>query len=146
MSIFRENRPGKELDDTVEIVRDFNRRAPFWSYRTRAYQIYAPFDQFKTSIDDYLDKLFQGEIDDANGDVLDALIFDLLRQAERDLDRQRTEHRDAITSFAIRAKCDPVAFEAELSALEERLEANKQEQQKKRELLAFYENEEDAYV
>lgn len=129
MSIFKMNKPNKIVDDAPVIVRDFNRRAPFWSYRTAEYRAYPPFAQFKSEIDAYLDKLFAGEIDDGNGNVLDTMISDILRQAELDLEHQRTDHHDVIVSFGIRAKSDKTAFEKELQIRREALERNLQEQE-----------------
>lgn len=129
MSIFKLNTPNKVVDDEPVVVRDFNRRAPFWSYRTQDYKEYPPFAAFKAEIDAYLAKLFAGEIDDGNGDVLDTMISDVLRQAEHDLARQRTDHHDVIVSFGIRAKSDKAAFEKELNIRREALEKNLHEQE-----------------
>lgn len=130
MSMFKTGGQNKAVDDEMVVVRDFNRRTPFWSYRTAAYKPYPPFAQFKAEIDAYLEKLFAGELDDGNGDVLDTMISDVLRQAERDLARQRTEHRDMIVSFGLRARSDRTAFEHELGKLRESLERNQREQSK----------------
>ncbi|MCR5826271.1 MAG: hypothetical protein K6G54_06875, partial [Oscillospiraceae bacterium] len=119
----------KVVDDEPTVVRDFNRRAPFWSYRTAAYRRYLPFANYKVEIDAYLERLFSGELDDGNGDVLDTLISDVFRQAEHDLARQRTEHRDVIVSFGIRATSDKLAFTRELEKVREALERNRQEQE-----------------
>lgn len=128
MSIFKMNNPNKEVDDTPVIVRDFNRRAPFWSYRTAEYQELPEFAGFKSEIDAYLEKLFDGELDDGNGDVLDTMISDILRQAMRDLERQRVVHRDTIVSFGIRAKSDEAAFTNELQHQRDDLAQNLREQ------------------
>lgn len=135
MSIFKMNRPNKVVDDAPVVVRDFNRRTPFWSYRTSDYKPYPPFARFKEDIDAYLEKLFAGDIDDGNADVLDTMISDVLRQAEHDLAHQRTEHHDVIVSFGIRAKSDKLAFERELQKRSEALEQNLQEQNEIRQRL-----------
>ena len=135
MSIFKMDKPNKVVDDAPVVVRDFNRRTPFWSYRTTEYKPYPPFEQFKDEIDAYLEKLFAGDIDDGNGDVLDTMISDVLRQAEHDLARQRTEHRDVIVSFGIRAKSDQTTYERELQKETEELERNMQEQSEIRQRL-----------
>lgn len=58
---------------------DFTRRAPFWSYRVKDYLLYGPLVSFRGEIDSYLNKLFAGDIDEGNGDVLDSMIADLVR-------------------------------------------------------------------
>ena len=135
MSIFKTNAPEKQVDDTKEVVHDFTRRAPFWSYRTVAYREYAPLVNLKDELDCYLDALFRGDIDDGNGDVLDNLIFDAVRRAWEDLKKQRVDHLDTITSFGIRAQSDRTAFEEQLTQLEESLSKNIQEQEFIRDLL-----------
>lgn len=128
MSLFKGNTPTKVVDDTQEVVNDFTRRAPFWCYRPVPYREYEPLSHLQLELDSYLERLFQGELDDANGDVLDNLIFDTVRQACEDLTKQRIIHQDSITSFAIRAKSDHSAFARELSALKVDLDKNLEEQ------------------
>ena len=115
--------------DGDEIVNDFVRRTPFWSYRTTSYQIYEPFMNYKEEIDRYLEKLFAGEIDDGNGDVLDSMISDMERQAEKHLLRQHSEHQDVIKSFELRMLGDRKAFEEQLQLLRELLAKNLAEQE-----------------
>ncbi len=112
-----------------EIVNDFVRRTPFWSYRAASYQIYEPFMGYKEDIDRYLEKLFAGEIDDGNGDVLDSMISDMERQAEKHLLRQHSEHQDVIKSFELRMLGDRKAFEEQVQLLKELLAANQAEQE-----------------
>ena len=118
MSIFKKRRPTKVVDDTETVVQDFVLRAPFWSYRTVPYRGYEPFVEYGPAIDKYLESLFKGEIDDGNGDVLDNLICDMARQAEKDLDLQRTQHRDTIKSLDLRNQGDHWAFQHERALLE----------------------------
>ena len=94
------------LHDTHAGANGFARRVPFWSYRARDYLLYEPLVSFRGEIDGYLERLFAGDLDEGNGDVLDNMIADLVRQAEECLKRQRTEHKDAIISFGIRAKSE----------------------------------------
>ena len=136
MSIYKENNPMKVVDDETEIVHDFLRRAPFWSYRSVPYRDYAPLIDLKAQIDAYLDALFCGEIDDGNGDVLDNLVFDTVRQAQSDLRLQQVNHQDTIKSFGIRAVSDQAAFEQELTLLQATLAGNMEEQAKLRKMLA----------
>lgn len=118
----------KFLDDTLTTANDFTRRVPFWAYRAKDYLLYEPLVSFQGEIDSYLEKLFAGDIDEGNGDVLDNMISDLVRQAEEYLKRQRTEHRDVISSFGIRARSDRKAFRQELDLLRAALERNEEEQ------------------
>ena len=111
------------------IVNDFQRRTPYWSYRTTGYTIYEPFMDYKTEIDDYLARLFAGEIDDGNGDVLDSMISDMERQAEKHLWRQHSEHQDVIKSFELRMLGDKKAFTEEIELLKDMLAGNLKEQE-----------------
>lgn len=128
MGVFKINRANQPVDDTPVAVNDFARRAPFWSYRVKDYMLYEPLVKFKEEIDGYLEKLFSGDIDEGNGDVLDNMISDLVRQAEQYLKRQQTEHKDLITSFGIRAKSDQKAFQQELELLRGELARNMEQQ------------------
>ena len=143
MSVFKENAPMKAVDDQAEIVHDFTRRAPFWSYRTVPYRDYPALIELKGVLDAHLDALFRGEIDDGNGDVLDNLIFDTVRQAQADLRLQQVSHRDTIKSFGIRAESDHAAFRQELDRLKDALNENLSEQKKLRKRLACDEFKED---
>ena len=89
----------KSVDDTPEVVNDFRRQIPFWSYRPVEYRSYAPFVNLGIILDDYLEKLFTGELDEGNGDVLDNIIFDSMRQAFHDLDVQKAQHEDLIENL-----------------------------------------------
>ena len=129
MSVLNQlSNPTKAVTDETVVVNDFERRIPYWSYRTVNYSIPERFLRYKEEIDEYLRHLFEGEIDDGNGDVLDNLILDMAMQAELSLEQQKIEHKDLITSFNIRAKSDKVAFENELMLLEEKLSENKRNQ------------------
>ena len=118
-----------------EMLRDFKRRIPFWGYRPVRYSIMEDFKDYKTDIDDYLERIFSGEVDDGNANILDDLILDMARQAERNLSQQRTDHEDSIKSIDIRAKSDKRAFELELERIKKSLEDNKINQLKYVQLL-----------
>jgi len=126
MKFFRKSKPTRVVDDTETTVSDFRLRSPFWCYRTVPYRTCESFDGYGPVIDSYLSKLFQGEIDDGNGDVLDNMICDMARQAEKDLERQHTEHGDIIHSFGIRAQGDRRAFAHERDLLQRTLEETEQ--------------------
>lgn len=137
MNIFKRLRnPNKAVDSEEVIVNDFQRRTPYWSYRTTSYKAYEPFMEYEPVLDEHLEKLFNGEIDDGNGDVLDRLVMDIERQAEKFLAHQRIEHRDTIKSFDIRARSDQKAFERQLTLLKEQLERNEKDQERCCELIA----------
>ena len=84
----------KVIDETTQIVHDFRLRVPYGDYRVMPYEVYPVFLAFQQEVDEYLRKLFAGEVDDANGNLLDNLIDDVTEKAFADLDRQRTTHED----------------------------------------------------
>ena len=110
----------KEQEQTI--VNDFTRRTPYASYRPVEYQLYAPLLTFQKPLDDYLEKLFAGDIDDANGNVLDNLIGDMARMALLDLDRQRVRHGDVLRDLAIRNDADRSAFQSAKARVQQQLE------------------------
>lgn len=110
------------------VTHDFAMRSPYWQYRPAKYQQYKPFDEYQREIDKYLEKLFEGEIDEENGDVLDNLIGDITRQALNHLDRQRVDHGDMIHSLRARFESDRSTFEDQLRHLQEALDENRSEQ------------------
>ncbi len=135
-NIFNQIGNAKKLVEFKEVMaNDFVRRTPFWSHRAENYKIYEPFMEYCSELDGYLEKLFEGEVDDGNSDMLDNMIMGISRQAEKLLARQRTEHRDVIKSLDMRAKSDRKAFECHLALLREQLEANKGQQEKYRNLI-----------
>ena len=113
MATMKETDGMKMVNDEKEVVSDFTRRTPFWGHRTISYRDFEPLKQLKEELDAYLDKLFQGEIDDGNADVLDNIIFDRIRQALEDLVYQSVEHEDMNCSFKNRADSDVNAFREE---------------------------------
>lgn len=104
------------------IVNDFTRRTPYASYRPVEYQLYAPLLQFQKPLDDFLEKLFSGDIDDANGNVLDNLIGGMARMALEDLKRQRVRHGDVLRDLAIRTDGDINAFQRAQSRVQQQLD------------------------
>ena len=73
---------------------------------------YPTVQALKEEIDKYLETLFSGKIDDANGDVLDNIIYDSTRLALKDVDIQKVQHDDTIRNFIIQAEGARNAFEA----------------------------------
>lgn len=97
------------MDDSRTIVYDFRRRlTEFESYRPAEYRLTPALeeDYVKPLLDEHLSKLFAGSIDDANGDVLDRIIFAGAREGKPDLSRQRLEHKDMLARLVARYKSD----------------------------------------
>ena len=68
------------VDDSRSTVYDFTLRSTpigFESYRTTEYTLYHKLDEAEMlpRIDDHLEKLFAGNVDDANGYMLDFIIL-----------------------------------------------------------------------
>ena len=110
MSLFKESIANKELDDTSTLVNDFVRQKPYGTYRPVNYQISERFVDLKNEIDKYLERMFEGKIDDANGDVMDNLIYDNTRIALQDIEMQKVQHDDTIRNFIIQAEGARTAF------------------------------------
>lgn len=130
----------KTVVNDEEVVRDdFDRRAPFWEFRARSYSDYLPFTKYREEIDKHLEALFRGDIDDGNGDTLDALIIDMAQQAKRFMEKQRTDHQDIIMSLDIRSISDKQAFLDQREKYEKTLEENLFEQSKYEEMISKHE-------
>ena len=112
------------VDDTRNIVHDFRLRFPFESYRPTEYLLYSKLDEkiILPKIDEHLEKLFAGDIDDGNGNTLDAIIFSSAREAKPDLTRQRHNHTDTINRLITRRKTDIEDFKNMLKSLCSELE------------------------
>ena len=82
----------KAIDDAQVVTNDFVRPIPYWSYRPVAYKSYKPLDTLIPVLDSYLERLFNGEIDEGNADVLDNIIYDYANQAMSDISNQRVAH------------------------------------------------------
>ncbi|MCM1361331.1 MAG: hypothetical protein NC235_05450 [Clostridiales bacterium] len=99
------------VDDSRTVVHDFRLRATqagFESYRTVEYRLYHKLeeDEMMPRLEEHLSKLFAGEVDDGNGDMLDAILFGAAREALPDLGRQHYDHSDTIRRLIIRRKAD----------------------------------------
>lgn len=99
------------VDDSRSTVYDFTLRSTpigFESYRTTEYTLYHKLDEAEMlpRIDDHLEKLFAGNVDDANGDMLDEIIFGSAREALPYLSKQHIDHNDTIRRFIVRRTAD----------------------------------------
>ena len=112
------------MGDSRDTVYDFRRRIQslFESYRCADYKVYSELtgENMKPRLDDHLEKLFDGEVDDGNGDMLDKLIFGAYRKAVSDLNMQRLDHKDMNRRLVARRKSDREDFS---KLLEERRQA-----------------------
>ena len=101
-------------------VHDFTLRSTelsFESYRTVDYRLFPQLsaEYMMPLIDAHLDKLLSGEVDDANGDMLDRLLFDPARMALPDLISQHVDHADVLRRFIVRRNADQKDLEEILS-------------------------------
>lgn len=100
------------VDDSRSIARDFLLRMGgdygYESYRPADYPLYHELDESEMipKLDAHLNKLFTGEVDDANGDVLDSLIFGAYREGNAYLDRKQCDNLDVIRRLSFRRKAD----------------------------------------
>lgn len=99
------------VDDSRTIVYDFMLRTTpigYESYRTAEYTLYHKLDEAEMlpKIDAHLEKLFAGDVDDANGDMLDEIIFGAAREALPYLSKQHIDHNDTIRRFIVRRTSD----------------------------------------
>ena len=99
------------VDDSRSTVYDFTLRSTpigFESYRTTEYTLYHKLDEAEMlpRIDDHLNKLFAGSVDDANCDMLDEIIFGAAREALPYLSKQHIDHTDTIRRFIVRRTAD----------------------------------------
>lgn len=132
------------IDDSRVDVYDFSRRGiPFESYRTAEYRLYKGLEEdvMMPQLDAHLEKLFAGEVDDGNGDMLTGIIFTPAREALPDLDRQRTDHKDMIRRLAARRKADEEDFGRMLT--NKQVELEKLEDEYKRVCIKIEENGEE---
>ena len=115
--------------DKNKTVTNFKMRSPFGTYRPVDYKEYSPFTNFKTTLDDHLEKLFAGDnsIDEGNKSTLDPLINDMSAKSEQDLNRQKVSHIESINNFYNRHVADKLAFEKQREQLKAALEENMQE-------------------
>lgn len=125
MNTFKDSETAKALTDEKTVVDDFMIPIPFGTYRPMDYPDYQPLFSMKEELDGYLEKLFEGVIDEGNGDVLDALIIDRAEQALTDLKKRRAEHEDTIHEFYLRAESDRAGFQDQLEKVSRELDRNK---------------------
>lgn len=125
MNTFKDSETAKALTDEKTVVDDFMIPIPFGTYRPMDYPDYQPLFSMKEERDGYLEKLFEGVIDEGNGDVLDALIIDRAEQALTDLKKRRAEHEDTIHEFYLRAESDRAGFQDQLEKVSRELDRNK---------------------
>ena len=99
------------VDDSKVVVHDFRLRSThvgFESYRTVEYKLYPKLEEAEMmpKLEEHLSKLFAGDVDDANGDMLDAILFGAAREALPDLGKQHYDHWDMLRRLIIRRKAD----------------------------------------
>ena len=140
----KDNHVINSMDDTRQIVHDFRLRMPFENYRTKEYELYHKLkdEEMIPRIDEHLDKLFSGEVDDGNGDMLDSILFSPAREARPDLAKQHVDHGDMIRRLIIRRKADIADFEKIIEALKSELSALETEHKQTCERIAALEKEE----
>lgn len=99
-----------EVDDSRRIVYDFRRRLKnlFESYRPADYRIDPELDEsvMLPKLDEHLSRIFEGCLDDGNGNVLDRLIWGPVREGKTNLAKQNLEHQDMIARFGARFYSD----------------------------------------
>lgn len=97
------------VDDSRTIVHDFRLRTPFESYRTVEYRLYPKLaeDVMIPRLEEHLNKLFAGSVDEANGDMLIDTIFGAAREGLPDLGKQHYDHLDMLRRLINRRKTDP---------------------------------------
>ncbi|MBQ9562771.1 MAG: hypothetical protein IJU99_04900 [Lachnospiraceae bacterium] len=129
MSTYHASRNSKasDLPETVNFVR----QRPYASFRPVDFIPYAPlYEESERKIDDWLNRLFEGEIDDANGDVLDSLITDTLRLALHSLADQHVTHVDRVRDLSVQFSAGRLHYEEhekDAGELLERLTADYEE-------------------
>lgn len=110
------------VDDRRTVVNDFRLRSGgvFESYRTVDYRLYYRLEEnhMYSQLEGHFERLFAGDIDDGNGDVLDSIIFGAAREALPDLERQHYDHGDMLRRFIVRHESDHRDFSQLLRARE----------------------------
>lgn len=99
------------VDDSRSVVNDFRLRSTeigVESYRTVEYRLYHKLGEAEMLplLDEHLTKLFAGDVDDANGDMLCGLVIGAALEALPDLGRQHYDHSDMLRRLIIRRKAD----------------------------------------
>ena len=98
----------REISNETATAFDFRERGFFRGYRPISYEINPALDErvMLPKIEAYLKELFKGAVDDANGDVLNQLLFDEVRIGAQSLARQRLGHQDTISRLLGRWESD----------------------------------------
>lgn len=140
----KDNHLINSMDDTRQVVHDFRLRLPYENYRTKEYELYHKLkdEEILPRIDDHLDKLFSGEVDDGNGDMLDSILFSPAREAKPDLAKQHVDHGDMIRRLIIRRKSDIADFETIVETLKNELSSLQTEYKQTNEKIMVLEKEE----
>ncbi len=101
--------PLSMIDDSHrQIADDFCLRYSFDSYRPVDYRIYHKLDEKEmiSRLDEHLGKLFAGDVDAGNAEMLDAFLFGIAGEAISDANTQHCRHRDTIRRLIVRRKSD----------------------------------------
>ena len=140
----KDNHLINSMDDTRQVVHDFRLRLPYENYRTKEYELYHKLkdEEILPRIDDHLEKLFSGEVDDGNGDMLDSILFSPAREAKPDLAKQHVDHGDMIRRLIIRRKSDIADFETIVETLKNELSSLQTEYKQTNEKIMALEKEE----
>ena len=138
-----------EIDDTRSTVYDFKLRISslaYESYRTTEYKVYHKLneDEMIPILDDKLNQMFAGEVDDGNGDMLDDIILSAAREGMQYLAKAHVDHRDSIHRFIVRRIADREDIERIRDAREEELETLNEDYAKV--LEAISENKEEKLI
>lgn len=106
----------KITEQQDEVVKDFSRKVPHWSYRPAPYQIFSPFSNLVTDLDAKLQTFFEcpGSIDEGNANVLDNYIVDMACEAVEDLKSQRMSHWKVINNLDKDRSSNRRGFQEEL--------------------------------
>lgn len=111
----REQAQFNTMDDSRVTVCDFKRRMQclFESYCPADYRLYSRLseEEMKPKLDKHLEALFAGDVDDANGDMLDNIIFGPYRESVPYLKVQRLNHKDMNRRLVARRVSDRADFE-----------------------------------
>lgn len=119
------------MDDSRVTVYDFMRHMQylFESYRSSDYRLYPGLceEEMKPKLDRHLEALFAGNVDDANGDMLDNIIFGPYRESVPYLNVQRLNHKDMNRRLIARRVSDRADFKRIRNERKEELERLEQE-------------------
>lgn len=127
----REQAQFNTMDDSRVTVYDFMRHMQplFESYRSADYRLYPGLceEEMKPKLDKHLEALFAGDVDDANSDMLDNIIFGPYRESVPYLNIQRLNHKDMNRRLVARRVSDRADFARIREERQEELECLKQE-------------------